>query len=47
MLQDVEIMDVVVNGVNLQKANLYFYEKDDNLMIALKTSNYEICHPLK
>jgi len=46
VLQGVDINKVVINGIAIENSGLHFYEKDDNLMIVLKTGNYEIWNPL-
>lgn len=46
VLQEVDINKVVINGIALENSGLYYYEKEDNLMIVLKTGNYEIWHQL-
>ncbi|HWT75411.1 MAG TPA: family 78 glycoside hydrolase catalytic domain [Mobilitalea sp.] len=47
VLSDVNNTNVVVNGTALEKSELYYYEKENNLVIQLKTGSYEISHPLR
>lgn len=42
VLSEVDIKKVVVNGVALEKSKLHYYEKDDNLLIVLRTGSYEV-----
>lgn len=45
VLPFIDCKKVIVNGVILEKSKLYFYKKNNHLVIVLRTGKYEIYHP--